>query len=190
VRSAAGIDERRGDRVELQAAPFAPRAFAAETPPPAEAPMQMPPPSVLAGGVAALLLVGLVAPMWVRRRYLRRLREAEERVEAIALQAAASDRRAADAAQATHALQGMYATAVGAGAGTMAGASGVAGLGGLGGLGGASAARRPAAERVADVVRRDLDSAAMVLSAWLGDGKQADDGAHGRGESSTGGPLS
>jgi hypothetical protein len=62
----------------------------------------------------------------------------------------------------------------------------------LGGGGAAGAARRPAAERVGEVVRRDLDSAALVLSAWLGEAGELanDDRGDGCGESSTGGALS
>jgi hypothetical protein len=131
------------------------------------------------------LLVGLIGLVLARRRYARRWREAERRAEASAQQAASSARRAAEAMQATHALQGMHATG-GAMAGLPMTATGVAVA-----HGGASAARRPAAERVGEVVRRDLDGAAMVLSAWLGeDGELGNGERHGRGEASTGGTLS
>jgi flagellar M-ring protein FliF len=197
VRSAAGLDERRGDRVVLQAAPFAARAFVEPAvAPPVEEPIPLPPQRVLIGGAAALLLVILGVPALVRRRYQRRLREAERRAELSAQQAAASERRAADAAHATQVLQGLFATAGGAGAmgtmpGTMPGSMTGAMAGTPGGGVAASAARRPAVERVGEVVRRDLDSAAMVLSAWLGEGRAAgDEASGGRGESSTGGTLS
>lgn len=189
VRSAAGLDEGRGDRVVLQAAPFAPRAFAVPAVPPVEAQLPLPPQRVLIGGAAALLLVVLGGPALVRRRYQRRLRDAERSAELSAQRAAASERRSEDATHALQALQGMYATAGGAGAmaGTMAGAM----AGTPGGGVAASGARRPAVERVGEVVRRDLDSAAMVLSAWLGEGRDAGvDLSGGRGESSTGGTLS
>lgn len=150
VRSAAGIDDSRGDRVELQAAPLAPvvrQGSGARTVVVAAA--GLPPWRLLAMGAAALLAATLLGQMWLRRRYARRLEAAAARTQVLEQQAAASERRALEVTQASHALQAMHAAASATG-------------------GAAAAARRPAAERASEAVRRDLDGAAMVLAAWLG----------------------
>lgn len=150
VRSAAGIDDGRGDRVELQAAPLVPVAReGGGTRTVVVASAGLPSWRLLALGAAALLAATLLGQLWIRRRYARKLAAAAARTQVLEQQAAASERRALEATQATHALQAMHAAAASA-------------------TGGAVAARRPAVERASEAVRRDLDGAAMVLAAWLG----------------------
>ncbi len=159
VRSAAGIDDTRGDRVELQAAALEPlvpaalvRGAAGETGAPGApgAWGSMPSPRQLAAGAALALLAALLAQMWMRRRYARQLEAAQAQAQELERKAVVSERRAAEATQAAHALQAMQRAAA-----TLSGER--------------AEELRPAGERTGEAVRRDLDGAAIVLAAWLGE---------------------
>ena len=138
ARSAAGLDEARGDHLEMQAAPFStlrpePGLFA----PAAMAAHQLVPRWTVVAG-AVMLLAIVVSVSLSRRSLRRRLEEIERRAATLAQELLASERRTAE-------VQAAPRTAH------------------------VDPGRRPAAERVNDIVRRDLDSAALVLAAWLGD---------------------
>jgi flagellar biosynthesis/type III secretory pathway M-ring protein FliF/YscJ len=157
ARSAAGLDEARGDRLELQAAPF----VMARPEPGLSAPVPveleprgshqaLPRWAIVGGGVAvALLAIAAVSAAMRRRQLARRLEESERRGAALSQEILASERRTAEAQAALRMAQ-------------------------------PEGGRRPTADRVTEVVRRDLDSAALVLSAWLAE-------AEGEGERRAGG---
>ena len=148
ARSAAGLDESRGDHLELQAMPFAVVPARAPAPPPV-AIADHRPLLILGVAAAALIVFAVAAQLRARRRYARRLEQAEARAAVLTGEAAASERRAAEAVMAARAAaqEAML--------------------------------RGPAGERAAEAVRSDVVAAALVLAAWLAEepGPGAADGA-------------
>lgn len=174
VRNAAGLDESRGDRLELQVLPFAatPRhaaeaAVAAATGT-AEVGIEQRSAERLVAAAVALGALGVLVVLLLRRRYASRLAAAARRAEEAEAQAALSERRAAAVAS---------AMPLGGGGG---------GVERSGDRGGARGAER--SERAGEVVRRDLDGAALVLSAWLAGEEEAAVAQKGHAQGAKGAP--
>jgi flagellar M-ring protein FliF len=149
VRNAAGIDESRGDRIELKAAPFAP-VEAQDLNPPGPSPgstsfgarlgsLDQAVVAVLLGALVSVVLFGALL-VRMRYRYGRRAAEAERKVVALSEQAAANERamRPSPGSGADHATEHAIARAV-----------------------------EHAIERAIDAARADVHGTALVLSAWL-----------------------
>ncbi|MEZ4362066.1 MAG: flagellar M-ring protein FliF C-terminal domain-containing protein [Kofleriaceae bacterium] len=97
VRVAAGIDERRGDRLEVAATPFAEPGAVREAQA-AAAPRPGPWLELAGAGAAAVFALGLALVAWQRRRHARALRAVEQRLAALMTQR--------DAAEPAEALDG------------------------------------------------------------------------------------
>lgn len=142
ARSAAGLDESRGDHLEMQAAAFSslrpePGLYA----PTSAVSREVVPRWAVGAGAAVLLAIVAVSASLRRRSLRRKLEESERHITALSQEILASERRTAEAQAALRTAH-------------------------------LDPGRRPAAERVNDIVRRDLDSAALVLAAWLGDAER------------------
>ena len=140
ARQAAGLDDTRGDKIELRSIPFVsdPDAIAAAAPPPAGAlPVSLP---VLIGAGAGLFAV-IVVVLVLRRR-------PPARTPTLALPAPVGELERVLEARPSHRLPTELEGAAGAGPGNL--------------LPG-----RTVRDRVVDVVRADVERTAGVLTAWL-----------------------
>jgi flagellar M-ring protein FliF len=141
ARQAAGIDDARGDKLEVRSIPFAPDADhlagAAAAGPAGLQPLHL----AIAGGAILVLAIAALAIFARRRRRARAEREAS--TVALALPAPVAElERAIDA---------------NAAGGDLAAPAEPAGL----------PPGKPVRDRVLDAVRGDLDRAAEVLTSWL-----------------------
>lgn len=147
ARQAAGIDEARGDKIEVASIPFAPEAeSAASDLAPVAGAAALPLMYIAIGGGAALLLI-IVALLVVMKK--RANRKAANRPLSLALPAPISELE--------RVLEARPSNDVGPSIAAAAAASAAAGL----------PAGRPVRERVLDQVRNDVERAAEVLTAWL-----------------------
>lgn len=145
ARQAAGIDESRGDKIEVASIPFVPDAESAagDISPPAAAGLPI---LYLAIGGGALVFLALVMLVLAKRRAKRK---AANRPLSLALPAPVSELE--------RVLEARPGNDLGASIADAASASAAAGL----------PAGKPVRERVLEHVRADVDRAAEVLTAWL-----------------------
>ena len=141
ARQAAGIDDARGDKIEVRSFPFAPDLEALEPAAVAAAPTQLPIMYLGAGGGALLLVLLVVVVMMKKRQGAR-----EPRMMSLALPAPVSELERVLESRLAH-QQAMP----------------IESLESRGSL----PAGKPTRDRVLDAVRGDIERAAEVLTAWL-----------------------
>ena len=142
ARQAAGIDDARGDKLELHAIAFAPKAdtAAADVAPPAAPGLPLVPIAIGAGGALFVVIVALA--MMMRRARKRQRATAQQELPSVVFPVPVAElERAVDAG------------ALPTGAAT-ADARGLP-------------PGKPTSERVAETVAGDIERAAAVLTAWL-----------------------
>lgn len=144
ARQAAGLDDTRGDKIEVASIPFAPDAEPADAAAPAAAAAgELPLVPIAIGAGGALLVVMLFVVIALKRRAKKR---AAARPLSLALPAPLAE------------LERVLEARPSAGdAASIAASPAPAGL----------PAGRPVRERVLEYVRSDVDRAAEVLTAWL-----------------------
>jgi flagellar M-ring protein FliF len=139
ARQAAGLDDTRGDKLEMHSIPFAPSAEPADAPVPVVEP-SLPMMYVATGGGAMLLLLIVIGVLLAKRKRKRTATETKARTLALPVPVAELERM----------MESKPANAIGPGAE-------------LPGL----PPGKPVQERVLDVVRGDVERAAGVITAWL-----------------------
>lgn len=145
ARQAAGIDEARGDKIEVASIPFAPDAESTADMAPVVAAAGLPIMYIAIGGGALLLLV-IVALVIMKKRARSK---AANRPLSLALPAPVSELE--------RVLEARPSNDLGSSISAAAAASAAAGL----------PPGKPVRERVLDHVRSDVERAAEVLTAWL-----------------------
>ncbi len=147
ARQAAGIDEARGDKIEVASIPFAPELeSAAADAAPVSAIAALPIMYIAIGGGALLLIIIVTLLVVMKRRANKR---AASRPLSRALPAPISELE--------RVLEARPSNEMGPSLAAAASAAAAAGL----------PAGRPVRERVLDHVRNDVERAAEVLTAWL-----------------------
>lgn len=139
ARQSAGIDDARGDKIELRAIPFAVEADPAAATPAPKSALPAPLPVLIGAGAGLLVLIGIVVFL------LRKKKRIKDETPTLALPAPVAELERVLEARPT--LKPAEADANGAAANLLPG--------------------RTVRDRVLDAVRADIDRTAGVLTAWL-----------------------